>query len=121
MTDTNNDTAYAPDDLPPVVVRFLEDHTDPESRRDIADLFASDGRVVDEGIEYLGLEAIGGWLGKAASAYTYTTTMLGQSAEEDGRWVVWARLEGNFPGGVADLRYRFATKNGVIADLVIAP
>jgi hypothetical protein len=31
------------------------------------------------------------------------------------------RLEGNFPGGVVDLVYRFALVDGLIADLAIVP
>jgi hypothetical protein len=31
------------------------------------------------------------------------------------------RLEGTFPGGVADLQYRFVLRDGRIAELVIAP
>jgi len=30
-------------------------------------------------------------------------------------------LEGDFPGGVVDLRYQFALKGDLIAELVIAP
>jgi hypothetical protein len=30
-------------------------------------------------------------------------------------------LEGNFPGGVVDLRYRFVVVDDLISELVIAP
>ena len=36
-------------------------------------------------------------------------------------WVATNRLEGDFPGGVVDLRYRFAMDGDLIAELVIAP
>lgn len=115
---------YAPFDaslLPPAVARYLDDHADVDRRDSVAELFAPDARVVDEGIEYQGRDAIRGWLNKAASEYTYTSTLLGQQSVGDGRWVVLSRLEGNFPGGVVDLRYRVAVAGDQIVDLVIAP
>jgi hypothetical protein len=112
---------YNPDLLPPVVVRYLEQHADPEKREAVAQLFAANARVVDEGITYDGVDAIRGWLGKTASAYTYTTTLLGQYPDGEERWVVVARLEGDFPGGVAELRYRVSVADDRIVDLVIAP
>jgi hypothetical protein len=43
-----------------------------------------------------------------------------QQVEHD-RWLVTNHLEGNFPGGVVDLRYHVALTNGVISELEIAP
>lgn len=114
-------TDYDPSLLPPVIVRYLEIHDDRGERSAVAELFAPNARVVDEGIEYLGIDAVRGWLGRTASAYTFTTQLLGQQPDGDGRWVVFARLEGDFPGGVVDLRYRIETEGDRIADLVIAP
>jgi hypothetical protein len=34
--------------------------------------------------------------------------------------VVTVRLEGTFPGGVAELDYRFALRDDLVAELVIA-
>jgi hypothetical protein len=31
------------------------------------------------------------------------------------------RLEGDFPGGVVELRYRFTLVDGLVTELVIAP
>lgn len=107
--------------VPDVITRYLDLQVDPKRRAGVADLFDPTGRVVDENVEYVGVKAIRGWLARAASAYTYTTTLTGQIDEGDGRWTVTARLEGNFPGGVADLRYRFRVVDGAIVDLVIAP
>lgn len=121
MTHSHGYDPYTPATLPPVVARYVEEHADPERRKVMADLFAPDARVVDEGIEYVGADEIRGWLNKAASAYTYTITPLGQRAVDAHRWVVLARLEGNFPGGVVDLRYQIAIHQDRIADLVIAP
>ena len=37
------------------------------------------------------------------------------------RWVVRQRLEGDFPGGVVELDYRFVLSGGLISELVISP
>ncbi len=39
----------------------------------------------------------------------------------DDRWVAVNRLEGDFPGGAVELRYRFALVDDLISELVIAP
>jgi hypothetical protein len=118
---TQNYAAFSPDDLPPVVVRYLDAQADAAQRRAVADAFADDARVVDEGIEYSGIDAIAGWLATTASEFTYTTTLIGQRSPGADRWDVLARLEGNFPGGVADLWFRFTTRDDRIVGLVIAP
>ena len=121
MTDLQQNTSYDPSILPPVIVRYLEAQADRARRKAISDVFAADARVVDESIEYLGIDAIRGWLANTASEYTYTTTFTGQHCVDVDRWVVLARLEGNFPGGVADLRFQFAVRFDKIIDLVIVP
>ncbi|WP_199580368.1 hypothetical protein [Blastococcus sp. TBT05-19] len=40
---------------------------------------------------------------------------------DDAHWVALTHVEGDFPGGVADLRYRFSTDGDLSAELVIAP
>ncbi len=121
MTHLNDYDRYDSAYLPPVVARYVETQADPAQRATLADLFAVGARVVDEGIEYAGVEEIRGWLEKSASVYTYTTTPLGQRSGDGGRWVVLVRLEGNFPGSVVDLRYQFVVVDGDrIGDLVIA-
>lgn len=121
MTDSTNVSSYDPDSLPPVLARYLDAHPDRARLEETAELFASDARVVDEGIEYSGIEAIRGWLGGTGSAYHYTTTYLAQERIDADRWVVSARLEGDFPGGVAELRYRATVRDDRLVDLVIAP
>ena len=53
--------------------------------------------------------------------FTYTRTGLGASRIDPDTWLVDNRLEGTFPGGVADLQHRFVLRDGRIAELVIAP
>jgi len=104
---------YNPDALPPVIVGYLQ-HADPE-------LFSDDARVLDEGIEHHGIAAIREWRSTTASAYTYTTTYTGQEQVDAQRWIVRAHLEGDFPGGVVDLIYRFTVASDRIVDLAITP
>ena len=46
---------------------------------------------------------------------------LGANVIDSDTWLIENRLEGNFPGGLADLQYRFSLRAGRIAELVIAP
>ena len=120
MTALQQNTPYNPSILPPVIVRYLDAQVDRAQRMAISDVFAADARVVDESIEYLGADAIEGWLANTASEYTYTTTLTGQHCVDVDRWVVLARLEGNFPGGVANLQFQFTVRFDKITDLAIA-
>jgi len=70
-------------------------------------LFADDGIVVDEGQTRHGTTEIRAWRENVASVYEYTTEVVGLKAEGQGHYVARVRLEGNFPGGTVDLRYRF--------------
>src|SRR5262249_10221035 len=83
--------------------------------------FAPESRVFDDGQEYLGHAAIHDWLARASTQFTYTRTFIEAVAEQPDVWLVRNRLEGNFPGGVVDLDYRFRLVGGLIADLVIQP
>ena len=47
-------------------------------------------------------------------------TLVGAQRIDDAHWVAANRLEGDFPGGVADLDYRFTMDGDRIAELVIA-
>src|SRR4029079_8714750 len=92
-------------------------------RRDTAEAlsaFAADARVADDGREYRGTDEIRDWLDHAASEYTYTRSLVRAQAAGGGAWLVVNHLEGNFPGGVVDLRYQFVVIDDLIADLVIA-
>ena len=110
----------SPPAIPDVVRRYFDAH----DRRD-ADAallaFAPDARVFDDGHEYRGSDAIRDWLARASTAFTYTRRFLHAGEEVPNIWLVRNRLEGNFPGGVVDLGYRFTLVDGLIADLVIAP
>ncbi|MFD3443328.1 nuclear transport factor 2 family protein [Microbacteriaceae bacterium 4G12] len=124
LRDTSTESPfgpYRPDALPPVVRRYLDAQKDSAGRETIADAFATGARVVDENTEYSGADAIRRWLTKAASEYSYTTTFTGQAGTGTDHWVVLARLEGDFPGGVVDLHFRFRVEDDLITELIIEP
>jgi hypothetical protein len=83
--------------------------------------FAPEAHVLDDGHDYWGRDAIRDWLARASTQFTYTCTFLDARAQAPNLWVVRNRLEGNFPGGVGDLRYRFTLIDGLIGDLAIVP
>jgi hypothetical protein len=107
-------------DLPEVVQRYQDAHDRHDDVVAVA-TFTPDATVVDDGQEYIGHDAILGWLAKTASEFTYTRSLLDVSALGSDSWVVTNRLEGNFPGSVVDLRYQFRISGDLISELVIAP
>ncbi|MFC9918610.1 hypothetical protein [Agromyces binzhouensis] len=121
MSHTDAFDAYDTATLPPVVVRYLSAHGDDAQRQAVVETFTADARVTDEGIDYDGRDGIRAWLDKTGSEYTYTSTLTGQRQEGPDQWIVLAHLEGDFPGGVVDLRYRFSLDQDRIARLIIAP
>jgi hypothetical protein len=103
-------------EVPAVITEYLERHVARDEEGSIA-AFAPDATVIDEGRTYNGLPEIRSWLSRTSSEYTYTSTVTGHEVLDDGRIVVHRRLEGNFPGGIADLRSEFTLDSGLIAKL----
>ncbi len=83
----------------------------------IVDLFTADAFVVDEGKARHGPAEIRDWQSGTASEYEYTTTVLDRVPDGDVACAATVRLEGNFPGGTADLLFA----DGLISGLTIAP
>lgn len=77
--------------------------------------------VVDQGETFRGTHRVVDFLRSAGGEFTYTTELVGAQRVDDAHWVAVNRLEGDFPGGVADLRYRFTLADDLIAELVIGP
>lgn len=105
---------------PPAIERYFEN----DSRRDveaILALFRRDAVVIDDGRTWQGSADIRAWQRGPASQYEYTVTVLGIEATGDETYVVSCRLDGNFPGGSAELRFRFILSGGLIDRLEIAP
>lgn len=121
MSASTELSPFDPQALPSAISRYLRLAGEGTDRAAAVTTFATDAHVRDEGIDHHGRDAVLGWLTGAASEFTYTTSYVGQSQEEPDRWTIGARLEGDFPGGVADLRFRFTLRDGLISDLVIAP
>ena len=101
-----------------VVARYLEAAASGDARA-VADCFVPDGTVVDEGNTYVGRAAIVEWREKAATQWTYTTSITGESAVGSDGYRVQAHLEGDFPGGVADLEFEFVLRGELVSSLVI--
>ena len=106
--------------IPDVITRYFE----ADARRDIdgiVALFTEDAVVVDEGKTWRGPEQIGAWRKGPASKYQYTTELSGADTAGPDRYVVTGRIAGNFPGGTADLKWRFTAVGNRISYLLIAP
>jgi hypothetical protein len=103
-----------------VIRRYFEHDGDRDIDAIVA-LFSDDATVVDEAETRRGTDEIRAWKTSAASKYTYSTEILAISDGEPGRYVVDGRITGNFPGGVADLRWDFTVSDDRIRRLVIAP
>lgn len=107
-------------ELPGVISRYQDAHDRHETEVALS-AFAPDARVVDEGREYRGSDEIREWLRTAGSEFTYTRTFVSAEAPAADTWLVLSHLEGNFPGGVVDLRYKLVLTADLIAELLIAP
>jgi ketosteroid isomerase-like protein len=109
-----------PSQLPELIHRYLVAHR----ARDLdtaVGCYTEDASVIDEGNTYRGLDQIRDWLATSASEYTYTIELTGARRIDDQRYVATHHLEGDFPGGVADLHFRFTLREGRIAALTIEP
>jgi ketosteroid isomerase-like protein len=119
-TNWSSGTSIAATELPVAITAYLIAH----QARDLDAAmphYATDATVTDEGHTYEGPEAIREWLATSASEYTYTIELTAAREIDDSHYVAAHHLEGNFPGGVADLQYKFTLRAGLIQDLVIEP
>jgi len=107
------------DALPDTVKTFMTALDAREVDQALATL-TTDAVVTDEGHDSKGHDEIGAWVATTAAEYTYTTTFTGATTTEAGV-DVGQHLEGNFPGGVADLHYRFTLNGPLISRVVIEP
>ena len=113
-------TGIRPDDLPATIREYLRAHVARDADAALR-AFTPTAVVVDDATTYRGAEEIRGFLAGAGAEFTYTTTLVAAERTDDAHWVATHRLEGDFPGGVVELRYRFAMDGDRIAQLVIAP
>ena len=109
-----------PDQLPATLRGYLAAHDDGEVDTALR-AFTPSAVVVDNGSTFRGTEEIRRFLAEAGAEYTVTSTLVSAERTDDAHWVATKHLEGNFPGGVVDLRYRFVMDGDSIAELMIAP
>ncbi len=108
-------------DIPAVIDTYLHAHDRHDVDAALA-TFGPDASVVDEDTTYVGTARIREWLAHTASSgFTFTRTATGADDLGGGVHVVRNHLEGDFPGGVVDLRHRFELRDGLIHHLAIAP
>jgi hypothetical protein len=106
--------------LPEVVVLYQNAH-DRRDTEDALSAFTQDAIVIDDGHTFHGVDEIRNWLATAASEFTFTRTLASAKTVGTDTWLVVNHLEGDFPGGVVDLRYKFVLTGSLIAELIIAP
>ncbi|SCG38969.1 nuclear transport factor 2 family protein [Micromonospora humi] len=119
-TDWNQASPIAPDELPATITRYLTAHQARDLDAAVA-LLTPDAAVTDEGRTHQGPEQIRAWLSRSTGEYTYTTALTAAAKTDDQHYDAVHHLEGDFPGGTADLHFRFTLRNGLIARLVIEP
>lgn len=107
-------------ELPAVITGYLTAHQARDLNPALA-CYTEDAVVTDESRTHRGRREISDWLTRAASEYTYTTTLVAAHRVDDEHYVAVHHLEGDFPGRVADLRFRFTLDGDRIAELVIEP
>ncbi|GEA86112.1 nuclear transport factor 2 family protein [Cellulomonas cellasea] len=112
-------TDLSSDILPTTVRDFLAASTVHDA--DTASSFlVEDVVVVDQDETFRGRDKAHAFLRDAGAQFEYTTEQIGARRVDDDHWVVTLRLEGTFPGGVADLDYRFTLRGDLVTELVIA-
>ena len=107
-------------ELPDTIRSYLTAH----AARDVDEALAPfdpAAEVVDDCRTYRGPAAIRTFLRTAGTRFNYTTELLGAERIDDAAWIAHHRLEGDFPGGVVELAYRFELSSGLITRLHIAP
>ncbi|MEU2495019.1 nuclear transport factor 2 family protein [Streptomyces sp. NPDC007883] len=116
----NQPRTISPDTLPEVITRYLTAHRAHDTAAAIT-AFTREATVIDDGNTYEGIEAIGEWLDRSATEFTYTIHLTGAQQTGAARYIAAHHLEGNFPGGTIDLRYQFTLRDGLIERLAIEP
>ena len=106
--------------LPEVISRYQDAHDRHATEAALA-AFTPDATVVDESRTYQGSDQIRGWIDTSASQFNYTRTFVKAEQTSPSTWVVVNHLEGDFPGGRVDLRYRYSLTDALISALTIAP
>ena len=104
-------------DLPTPIAIYIaaENRGDTEA---LAQCFAEDAVVRDEGRTIEGLAAIKQWKAETRKKYQHTVEPLA-STQKDGKIIVTNRLTGNFPGSPIELEFVFKLDGNKIVSLEI--
>jgi ketosteroid isomerase-like protein len=120
MTTSDSVPEISPEQLPVAINTYLAAHQARDIDRAVLH-YTDDATVIDEGSTYHGPGQIRDWLQRAASEYTYTITLTGAQKVDNEHYIATHQLEGNFPGGLVHLQFRFTLRNGSISQLTIEP
>lgn len=105
--------------LADVIAAHLAAHEARDAERELA-CYAEQAAVTDEGRTYRGTAQIR--LARPGGERVHVHERARRRPQEDARhWTAVRHLEGDFPGGVVDLRYRYTVDDQRITELVIAP
>ncbi|MBU8816685.1 nuclear transport factor 2 family protein [Mycolicibacterium goodii] len=118
--DDNTHTGLTWTELPAPVATYLSMRPNGSLSAALA-VFTDDAVVIDEGNTYRGRDQIREWMDRTSSEYSYTTKFIGANRIDESRIDVVQHLEGDFPGGVIDLHFRFAFDGTSISRLTIEP
>ena len=106
-------------DQSPDVIRRYFVASDARDAEALAACFTADGFVVDEDQRFVGHDEIIRWRHELAEKFTYTSELTGTESGGNDEHRSFVHIEGNFPGGQADLTFRFALRDGLISALTI--
>jgi len=103
--------------LPNPIERYIEIANSGTSEA-VAECFAADAIVHDEGQTYEGVPAIKHWMAATKREYGHTIAAL-ELAERGGKSVLKVRLAGSFPGSPITVNFSFVLADGKIHSLEI--
>lgn len=108
------------EELPAAALGFVDGWQGRDAGK-VEALFTEAAVVADQGETFRGLDEIRSWISGSIDLFATTLTFLG-AREVDGMVGASYRLEGDFPGGVAELEYQFhLDAEGQIVRLDFAP
>jgi ketosteroid isomerase-like protein len=105
-------------DIPDAITRYLRASEDKDFET-LAGCFTPDGAVLDEGNIYRGHDEIVGWRKATAAKWTFTTTVLAIECVSSEQYQAAIHLQGDFPGGEADVTFTFDLDGDLISALRI--
>jgi hypothetical protein len=104
---------------PEVIERFISAAAELDFDA-VGKCFLEDGTVEDEERTHRGRDQITAWQRETRAKYDYKVTVVGGRLDGKDTYRLGARLRGNFPGGEADVEYRFTLRDGLISSLRIS-